>query len=189
MKSLPSFVLIILVLMSCSNQGGDKGAAEAAQAPSKMDFATAFKGVDTSKTGLTVACSSGQYKLISDKLVLHFKPYFPVQFDSSYTVAIDGINASQIVELLVYDNNKSSLSNFCSDVVVNSETSEPSRRLVAQQGNIIVGYSDPTELSGVKTSRITIYIKDMTFIDEKTGEKFELKNELLWKVLDIGTAG
>lgn len=153
-----------------------------------MDFATAFSGVDTTKAGLTVGCSSGEYKLVSDKYVLHFKPYFPAQFDSSYAVEISTVNASQIVELLVYDNNKSSLSSFCSDVV-STDASEPSRRLVATQGNIVVGYSDPTELSGNKTQRLTILVKDLTFTDENTGEKIELKNELLWKVLDIGTPG
>jgi hypothetical protein len=42
-------------------------------------------------------------------------------------------------------------------------------------------------LQGYKTQHTSVLIKNLVFVDKDTGEKIEIKNELIWKVLYLGT--
>ena len=154
----------------------------------KNDFANCFANVDTTKLGQTIGCEGGIYKLLNRKSVLCINFDLPVQFDSCYSVIIDGSNGKHLTSLIAFDNNNANLSNICSDIeIVNNP--EPTRFLYAQSGNFILAYSNPTKLHGNPTYSVTILIKKLVFFDYKTGEKIIIENELLWKVLNAGIGG
>ncbi|AEA45920.1 hypothetical protein [Fluviicola taffensis] len=182
------FILTILTFASCNNQSHTTDNSASEPDKSKKTFATCFAEVDTTKTGQSIGCTGGTYKLINDSYVIRIFPNFPIQFDSCYTVTIDSSNAERLTELLVFDNKDATLSNICTDIII-TNIPNPTRRLHAQSGQLIIGFSDPTELYGNQTHQTTVLIKKMVFIDPKTGEKIELENEILWKVLDTGTPG
>jgi hypothetical protein len=189
------FILTILTLVSCNNQSDtfDFSAIQyenPAILPdkSKNTFSTCFADIDTSRAGRALGCSGWTYKLINDKYVIRIFPNVAVQYDSCYTLTIDSSNAGRLTELLIFDNKDANLSNICTDLI-NVNIPRPKRKLHAQSGQLIVGFSDPTELYGNQTHHTTILIKKLVFIDSITGDKIELENELLWKVLDTGTPG
>lgn len=182
------FMLAILILAGCSNQNETTDNSVKQPDKSKNTFATCFADIDSSKTGKTIGCSGGAYKLINDKYVIRIFPDFPIQFDSSYIITIDSSNAGRLTELLIFDNKNANLTNICTDIIVINNPN-PTRQLQAQSGQLIIGFSDPTELYGKQTHHTTVLIKKLIFFDTKTGEKIELKNEILWKVLNTGTPG
>lgn len=181
------YIISILFLVSCASDNSIDNSAKPQTNP-KKSFETCFANIDTSNTSQTSACISGTYKLVSDKYVIRIFPDFPIQFDSCYSITIDSINGQRFTELLVFDKNNASLTNICSDLTI-TNSPEPTRHLYAQSGQVIIGFSNPTELYGNKTHHTTVLIKNLIFIDKSTGEKIELKNELLWKVLNLGTPG
>ncbi len=177
------YMLTALILASCDNNSSTDNPTQP-QEKATNTFTTCFANIDTSKTGQTIGCSGWTYKLINDKYVICILPNGPVQFDSCYTLTIDSSNAG----LLVFDNKDAHLANICTDVIITNNPT-PTRHLYAQSGKIIVGFSDPTELYGNATYHTTVLIKRIVFVDNKTGGKIELENELLWKVKDLGTPG
>jgi len=182
------FILIILTLISCNNHNDSINNSVKQPNKPKNTFANCFADIDTSQAGQSIGCSGGTYKLVNDKYVIRINPNFPIQFDSCYTITIDSLNRKLLTELLVFDNKNASLTNICTDVII-TNSAEPTRHLYAQSGQIIIGFSDPSPLYGNETHHTTVFIKNLKFIDSKTGEEIELKNELLWKVLNTGTPG
>jgi len=181
-------VLIILTLMSCTNQSDSIENSATLTDKSKNEFATCFADIDSLRAGQSIGCSGGTYMLINDKYVIRIQPIYPIKIDTCYSITIDSSNAEQITELLIFDNNDANLSNICTDIIITNNP-VPTRQLHARSGEIIIGFSDPTELYGNKTHRTTVLIKYLVFIDGETGEKIEIENELIWKVLDTGTPG
>ena len=181
-------MLTILTLASCNNQSDSADNSAKQPDKTKNTFAACFADIDTSKAGQSIGCTGGTYKLINDKYVIRIFPNFPIQFDSCYKITIDSSNARRLTELFVFDNKDASLTNICTDIIITNYP-KPTRQLHARSGQLIIGFSDPTELYGNKTHHTTILIKRLVFIDSKTGDKIELENEILWKVLDIGTPG
>ncbi len=187
MRRLTIF-LTILILASCLGQSDPTNNNARRREKFKNTFASCFAGIDTSKVGKSVGCSGGTFKLINDKYVICILPDFPVQFDSCYRITIDSTNAESLTELLIFDNDSANLTNICTDVIITNIAS-PTRQLSAQGGQLIIGFSDPTEYYGNQTYHTTILVKKLVFIDNNTGEKIELRNELLWKVLNTGIPG
>ena len=181
-------MLTILTLESCNNQSNYTDNPTRQTDKSKNTFATCFYNIDTSNAGQSIGCSGGTYKLINDKYIICILPDFPIQFDSCYAITIDSSNARRLTELLVFDNRDASLINICKDII-NTNFPKPTQQIYAQSGQVIIGFSDPTELYGNPTHHTTILIKRLVFLDTKTGDKIELENEILWKVLDTGTPG
>ena len=188
MRFIVLFIFFVLTLSSCNNRQDNTHNLKTQTKTSANNFATCFKNIDTSKAGKSISCSGGVYKLINGKYVLHISADFPVQFDSCYNIIIDTSNAKHLTELLSFKNNEANLTNICTDVFV-TNIPKPTKQLFAQIGQLIIGFSDPTELYGTKTYRTTILIKNLVFVDSVTGEKTEIKNELIWKVLNLGTPG
>ena len=182
------FILTILTFVSCNNQSDSIDNSIKQQAKPKINFATCFANIDTLKAGQSICCSGGTYKIINDKYVIRIFPDFPIQFDSCYSITIDSSNAGRLTELLIFDNKNANLSNICTDIIITNNHSL-TRQLIAQSGEIIIGFSDPTELYGNQTHHTTILIKRLVFVDSKTGETIEFENEIIWKVLDTGTPG
>lgn len=182
------FILTILTFVSCNNQIDSTENSATQPDKSKNTFASCFADIDTSKVGQSIGCSGGTYKLLNEKYVIRVFPDFPIQFDSCYSITDDSSNAARLTELLVFDNNDANLLNICTDLIITNNPN-PTRQLHAQSGEMIIGFSDPTELYGFKTHHTTILIKRLLFIDSKSGEKIEFQNEILWKVLNLGTPG
>ncbi|MDQ3110419.1 MAG: hypothetical protein M3R17_11045 [Bacteroidota bacterium] len=146
-----------------------------------------FVGIDTTNKGHALYCSGAAFKLVSDKYVLYINPVFPLQYDSCYTVTVDSINGKGLARLYVYDHHNAHLTNFCTDLYI-TNFPEPTRELHAQSGNFILAFTDPDTLYHF-AQHVTILVKQLTFIDSKTGEKIEIKNELFWKVGNLGMPG
>jgi hypothetical protein len=155
---------------------------------SQRSFKKYFSNIDTSKAGNSFGCSAGVYKFINSKYVVHLSCDLPVQFDSCYHVIADSSNTTYEIELLIFDNVDANLTNTCSDMHIDNMP-KPTRVLNAKSGELLLGYSDSTKYYGNSTQRTTILIKKLIFKDDKTGEKIVIENELLWKVLNLGTPG
>lgn len=183
-------LLIVLAVASCTNQQNRdlKSQETAVPVQPKSDFEIKFAHADTTKAGESVACIGGIYKLINDKYVIHFTSELPVQFDSCYTIDFKDINRKLKAELLIFTNKKSNLVNICTDLI-SPNNPEPLRTAYTESGKVLFGYSNPTKLYGNQTQSSSIWIKELIFVDPKTGEKIKISNELLWKVLDLGTPG
>lgn len=181
------FILTFLSIVSCKRQGesADKSATQLDSI--ENTFVSCFSNMDTTKAGHSIACSAGIYKLINDRYVVRLLFDFPVSLDSCYTISVDSLNGEQLAELLIFDNKNASLTNICTDVII-SNYPGASRKLYAHNGELVVAFSDPTDYYGNMNHHTTVVIKKLVFIDN-TGEKIELENELLWKVLDLGTPG
>lgn len=182
------FILIISTLTSCIKQKKPSGNFIDQPAKSSKTFSDCFANVDTSKAGQSIGCSAGIFKRINERYVIRLAQDFPIQFDSCYTVTIDRSNAKKLTELLVFHDKNATLGNICTDLMIPNWPT-PIRRLYAESGQITVGFSNPTELYGNSTNHITVLIKKLVFIDIGTGEHIVLENELLWKVLNLGTPG
>ena len=181
------YILSLLTFASCNNQHDTKVDAKQ-PVKSIHTFENCFGGIDTTNAGQSIGCAAGTYKLINDKYVFYIRHPLPVQFDSCYSVTIDSMQKEFIIELFVFDHNQANLTNICTDVIrVNNP--EPTRLLAAQSGQLIIGFSDPIDYYGHMSHHTSILIKQLVFIDAKTGEKIELKDELIWKVLDTGRPG
>lgn len=185
MKKLIFFLIAVLSIIGCTNQN-----KPLVKQPEKSinPVESYFSKLDTTRAGKSVACSGGIYKLIGDKYLIHFTSDLPVQFDSCYSVSMRDLNRKAHVELFVFDNKDASFSNICTDMII-VDSSKPPRTLFAESGEFILGYSDPIMLYGNKSQHTNILVKELVFVDGKTGEKIKIKNELLWKVLDVGTPG
>jgi hypothetical protein len=181
------FVLTIFTFVACRKQRDITSDSALHVDNSTENFGKCFINIDTSAVGQAIGCVGGVYKLVNDRYVIGLYFDLPIQFDSCYTISIDTLNG-ELTELWVFDNKDASLTNVCTDIII-TNSAEPTRKLHAKSGELVIGFSDPTEYYGNSTRHTTVLIKSLVFKDFKTGERIELKNELLWKVLDLGTPG
>jgi hypothetical protein len=181
------FVLTILTFVACRKQRDITSDSALVVDNSIGTFEKCFINIDTLAVGQTIGCVGGAYKLVNDRFVIRLNFDLPIQFDSCYTITIDTLNG-ELTELWIFDNKDANLTNVCTDIFI-TNSPEPTRKLHAKSGQLVMGFSDPTEYYGNLTLRTTVLIKSLVFTDFKTGESIELKNELLWKVLDLGTPG
>lgn len=180
-------VLTILTFLACRKQRDKTSDSVLLVDNSIANFEKYFINIDTTAAGQTIGCIGGVYKLVNDRYVIRLNFDLPIQFDSCYTISIDTLNG-ELAELWIFDNKDASLTNACTDTFI-TNSPEPTRKLQAKSGQLVIGFSDPTEYYGNSTQHTTVLIKSLVFTDFKTGERIELKNELLWKVLDLGTPG
>ncbi len=192
MRYLLFSILALLSLGSCDSDGQDiditENTGDSIPKHSSNNSLLCFNGLDTSNVDQTTGCTAGIYKLINDKHVIFINPDFPVQFDSCYSINIDSLNGKHLAQLIIFDNKDAHLGNFCTDVFT-TNSPKPTRQLSAQSGSMLVAFSNPVQLYGNETYHMNVLIKHLIFIDYKTGEKIEIKNELIWKVLNTGTPG
>ena len=181
MKIVVPFLLFVATFTSCDNQHLSKESDKI-----QNTFAVCFANVDTTKVGQSISCGNGVYKLINEKYVLWVSLRFPVQYDSCYIVTIDSLNGIETAQLVFYPQDKATLANHCSDIVI-CNNPIPTKTLIAERGQLLIGFSNPTMLQGYKTQHTSVFIKNLVFVDKDTGEKIEIKNELIWKVLYLGT--
>jgi hypothetical protein len=186
---LKFFICCFFVIASCEFQQNGKKSGMKSKSISKNTFANCFSNLDTIiDSNIQIACIAGVYKRISNRYVVRILPTQPIQFDSCCIINLENVNEKLVVELLIFDQNDASLTNICSDIqFINFP--KPTKILSAQIGELVIGYSDPTELYGNNTYHTTIFIKHLLFSDPISKDKIEVNNELLWKVLNMGTPG
>lgn len=182
------FILPILLIAGCNSHSSLKNRKEIKRKKAIASFARCFAGIDTTKTGQCISCGAGTYKMINDKYVIWIRHEFVYRLDSCYNITIDSLNTKVVAELRVYDNHNATLENICTDVI-NVNLHEPTRKLIAKKGQLIIGLSESANLNGDQARYTTILIKKLTFEDTKSGEIITFENELLWKVHDEGTPG
>jgi len=192
MKYLFFLILVLLISLSCNNPAPSPEDAlekkDSLPAQSTHNSLQCFIGIDTTNIGQTVGCSYAAYKLLNKNYVIYIRPDFPIQYDSCYSITIDSTNGKNLTGLLVFDHKNANLNNLCTDLIV-TDNPEPSRKLFAQSGSLILAFSNSKDSQGFPTNYVTVLIKKLVFIDFKTGKKIEIENELLWKVQDLGTPG
>jgi hypothetical protein len=186
--AIPGYLLlsfsIILALFGCSGSGNDEVIVDEIETGRLKEC---FLGYDTVNVGTSRGCAFGYYKLINGSYVVRISPKMKILFDSCQTIYLDSTEAPQWAELLIFKEGKATLANFCSDVnIINSE--KPVMRLNGHKGVLIIEFNNEDRKSG-RIQRATIMIKQMEFINPKSGEKIELRNELLWKIADQGVPG
>ncbi len=147
-----------------------------------------FQGIDTTKGLVALGCVGDYYAIIDSNLVVKIKRNLPiVDYNNCTNVDIDSINGQYTAELYIFKNGQANLKNLCIDIILEKE--EPLRSCQAIKGQILVNYSDPTNYYGKMQPKVSIYIKELIFIDPKTKKRIEIKEKLLWKILDTGTPG
>lgn len=181
MKIVVPFLLFVSTFTSCDKKHLSKESDKI-----QNTFAVCFANVDTTKVGQSISCGNGVYKLINEKYVLWVSLRFPVQYDSCYIVTIDSLNGIGTAQLVFYPQDKATLADHCNDIII-CNNPIPTKTLIAERGQLLIGFSNPTMLQGYKTQHTSVLIKNLVFVDKDTGEKIEIKNELIWKVLYLGT--
>jgi hypothetical protein len=147
-----------------------------------------FEGIDTTKQGISVGCSAGFWKLIDSNLVIRITPSITqMPYNRCMIINIDSTISNDITELFVFKKGEANIDYICMDI--HGSKKEPVRSFPAISGQIIVELTDPTDYYGHIQPKVSILIKELIFIDPKTKKRIEIKNELLWKVLDFGHLG
>ncbi len=185
------YLLTIVLLAACTNQQTSKKTDKfRAEEPITVPM-PCFAGIDTTKAGESIACGQSVYKLVNNQYVLRINPKFSPSPGKCHHITLDSLSGSLLTELIIYDKKNASLTNYCSDIIIRMENGPPvvTRHLHAVKGEFMIGYSDSSSENGLLNYRQSIFIKNLLFRDPKTGKKIEIKNELIWKVRDIGTPG
>lgn len=181
------FNMLLWLLLACNAKVKKPTAPFKAKKPQIETTKTCFTGLDTTKKSKTLGCAGWTYKLLNSQYLIRINPNLQVQFDSCIHVAVDSVNADHMTELLVFANNKANLTSVCKDVIIINNP-EPTRKLIANSGKLIIGYYPAPKGSGAR-HLTTVYIEYLVFVDSKTGKLIEIKDELLWKVPDMGFPG
>jgi hypothetical protein len=180
---ISSILGVLLSVLDCGKKDKPQNAVNANKLISEC-----FEGVDSTRKGESVGCSAGFWKLIDSNLVVRINPNVKqMSYNKCLTINIDSTNSKGMTELSVFKKGEANLTNICSDILFPQK--EPVRTFSAISGQIIVELTEPTDYYGNIQPKVSILIKELIFIDPKTKKRIELKNELLWKVLDVGQPG
>lgn len=179
--------MLLWLLFACNAKVKKQTVPVQAKKPKIETTKACFMGLDTTKKSKTLGCAGWTYKLLNSQYLIRINPNLPVQFDSCIHVTIDSVNANHMTELLVFANNKANLTSVCKDVIIINNP-EPTRKLIANRGRLIIGYY-PAPKGSAARHLTTVYIVYLVFMDSKTGKLIEIKDELLWKVPDMGFPG
>jgi len=184
-----SYLFAALIFLSCTNDPKPISNTTIKPFEAKTPiFTDCFAGIDTTAAGISISCSGDLFTVINDHYVIRIHPDLGIFLDSCYTLSIGKWNEGMVTELFIYDNQDAKQAQFCSDIGLIGAP-KPSRIVRAQDGQLIVRVSDPIELNGNRQHHTTVLIKKLVFKDSKTGKNIVFENELLWKVLDLGTPG
>lgn len=143
-----------------------------------------FKSVDTTRPMITSACDNTFYKVIDSDHVIVIHNTAPLQFDSCAHILINTTN--RLAELLVFKRGEANIVNFCNDY---SPKPLPERSLVKAFGDFYIKLYKPIEYRGTDKPTASIYIPGITFLDSLRNTQVKIKDELLWKVYQLGPAG
>jgi hypothetical protein len=180
--SLPAlFISLSLILSACSAPPEDNNKQE------EEELKECFLNCDTVEVGKSMGCSDSYYKIIGEKFILKITPHTVLRFDSCQTIYLDSINGPDWAHLLLYMNPENIMSRPC-EIPDNGVYDIPLKIIPASSGTLVMEHTHETK-AGKRSQYTTILIKHVFFKDPETGEKIEVKNELIWKVRDPEAAG
>jgi starvation-inducible outer membrane lipoprotein len=172
------FISLALIISACSAPPEDNNELE------KEELKECFLNCDTIEVGKSIGCAGAYYKMINEKFILKITPHTILRFDSCQTIYLDSINGTDWAHILFYNDPRNFMENTCQ--ASGKNTSEvPSKIIPASYGTLIIEHTHET-IAGKTSQYTTILIKHVFFKDPVTGEKIEVENELIWKVLDAG---
>jgi hypothetical protein len=173
--SFSVFIALTLIFSACTTPPEDNNELE------KEELKECFLNCDTIEVGKSIGCSHAYYKMIEDKFILKITPHTVLRFDSCQMIYLDSINGSDWAHILFYANPRAFMENTCQ--APDTSIQVPLKAIPASYGTLIIEHTHET-IAGKKSPYTTILIKHLYFKDALTGEKIEIKNELIWKVLD-----
>lgn len=179
-------VLSLTLLFSCgSNTSADlPDIDETIDTSNIIKHATAiawYAGKDTADAGEVVACSQGYfYKKLDSTKVLLIRFTDPVYTDTTINFQITSANSFQYTELYLFKSHPASIINFCNDVSQGGY--EPDTSLTNATGNIVIKFKQPEKNDKLHLTAVSIYIKDLTFIDNAENKIYTVKNRVYWKI-------
>ncbi|MFL5729791.1 MAG: hypothetical protein ACJ75J_09930, partial [Cytophagaceae bacterium] len=97
-------------------------------------------------------------------------------------ISLDSINGADWAHILFFQDPKAFMETICTDSL-KAAVIKPLKIIPASFGTLIIEHTHETN-AGKTNQYTTILIKHVYFKDPVTGEKTEVKNELIWKVLD-----
>lgn len=139
--------------------------------------------LDTSKAGEALGCASGFFKLLNKDMVLRIGHAIVTDKKTGTTV-----DSTCDIELLLFEKGKAHLQDICTDVIADN-LSKPIESIKVNKGAIKSVSTEKVEYYGNKTYKLTIIFENLIFIHPKSGTVIEIKNELYYKVLDMGISG
>ncbi|HXA00566.1 MAG TPA: hypothetical protein VNW99_01180 [Cytophagaceae bacterium] len=170
------FISLTLIFSACSTPPPeDNNELE------KEELKECFLNCDTIEVGKSIGCSQAYYKMINHEFILKITPHTMLRFDSCQVIYLDSINGAGWAHLLYYKDPKVMMESICADSV---RISASLKAIPASYGTLIIEHTHET-IAGKTNQYTTILIKHLFFSDPVTGKKIEIKNELLWKVLDV----
>ncbi len=147
-----------------------------------------FDELDTTRTDNTIGCVSGFFKKLDANYVIRIVPNLDLVYNSIEKYEIKGFTNDLVLELFEYKEGKANLTNICTDILVVNNP-EPIQKYSNCKGTVVIGKSNPTQYYGNEMPRVSIHLKNLIFYDSLGNEVLKIKDELLWKVLHLGTPG
>lgn len=192
MKTLIVPFLGLLMIAACSDTPDiiDEIADGRAKPPTP-EQAFEYRTHNLNKNGQALACGD-MYKLVGDSCVLRIDGELRPQLNYGHII-IDSTN-SKLIELWIFQKDKASLNNLCTDVIVTVTGKEPQRspaRFHPESGQLMMGEETITEqLDGIHyTVPVRSVLVERLVFEDFRGKTITLTNELIWKVKDSGTPG
>ena len=185
MKSAIISILIIIVICSCNHKNQSNTKTQLTENEINS-FETCFEQLDTLISLTSTSCNNDIYALISKKHIIHIKYDEPSQYDTCLSMNVNSEN--KLIELLIFENESANLTDFCSDIEI-INLSEPLRKTYAINGTVTFRFTNKTKYFENGAYQTTAIINNLTFQDPKTKENINLRNALIWKVINTGTPG
>ena len=176
-----SSLLIVVLACLCGCGAGPFGSSIAPQNPAD-DFAL----IDTSKAGSSIGCGGSLFKLLNDScvLVIHLPSHLP----DGVHLQVDSIHSPASADLYLFSKDSASLMNICTDLII-SNAPRPIATLQAFSGELVFRRESPIPLYGSLAPVSSIIVKYLSFADSTSTFELHVKDELLWRVVDLGTPG
>ncbi|MFT5165385.1 MAG: hypothetical protein ACI8P3_000610 [Saprospiraceae bacterium] len=191
MKTL-FYLSISIFVLSCSlNKTAateNKNIDSVVELKTNSSFDQCFSAPDPTFKQTAIGCSGAFYKVINDQFVLRISPDLNMNYDECTELKIGISDQKFIAQLLIFEKGKASLSNICTDVI-NENAAKPIITFDKCIGSLTIGKSDPTDYHGNERPKVTIRIDELIFINLDSNEEIAIRNQLIWKVLNIGTPG
>lgn len=189
MKAIITIVGILL-LVACTQNDTKENAHNEIISDDRINsrFHEYFDELDTSSTDNTIGCISGFFKKLDAKYVIRIGPNLDLEYNNIEKFDIEGYAKDVELELFEFKKGKANLTNICTDIHV-VDTPEAIQKYSNCKGTVVIGKSDPTNYYGNEMPRVSIHLKNLIFYDSLGNEVLKIEDELLWKVLHLGTPG
>jgi len=110
----------------------------------------------------------------------------PFQYDTCTHIVIDTTGAGIFAQLIIFKDGEANLFDYCNDY---GNGIIPIKALTKATGDFYIKFSAPTQFRGTANPTASIFIRQLVFTDTSINRSIEIKNELFWKVYQLGPAG